>query len=64
MDRQNKWEEYLNLVEFSYNNQYHSSIGMEPFQVLYGRPCRMPLSWDNLEDMILLGPNLLQNLEQ
>ena len=36
MDRQNKWEEFLHLVEFSYNNGYHSSIGMAPFQALYG----------------------------
>ena len=44
MDRQNKWEEFLHLVEFAYNNGYHSSIGMAPFQALYGRPCRTPLS--------------------
>lgn len=64
MDRQNKWEEYLHLVEFAYNNGYHSSIGMAPFQALYGRPCRMPLSLDNLEDRTILGPDLLLDLEQ
>ena len=64
MDRQNKWEEYLHLVEFAFNNGYHSSIGMAPFQALYGRPCRTPLSWDNMEDRILLGPEMLQDLEQ
>lgn len=64
MDRQNKWEEYLHLVEFTYNNGYHSSIGMTPFKELYGRPCRTPLSWDNLEDRTLLGPEMLQDLEQ
>lgn len=36
MDRQNKWEEFLHLFEFAYNNGYHSSIGMAPFQALYG----------------------------
>ena len=64
MDRQNRWEEYLHLVEFAYNNGYHSSIGMAPYQELYGRPCRTPLSWDNLEDRVLLGPKMLQDLEQ
>ena len=64
MDRQNKWEEFLYLVEFAYNNGYHSSIGMAPFQALYGRPCRTPLSWDKLEDIILLGPEMLQEMEQ
>ena len=52
------------MVEFAYNNGYHSSIGMAPFQALYGRPCRTPLSWDNLEDKTLLGPDMLQDLEQ
>ena len=64
MDRQNKWEEYLHLAEFTYNNGYHSSIGMAPFQALYGRPCRTPLSWDNLEDRVILGPDMLLDLEQ
>ena len=52
------------MVEFAYNNGYHSSIGMAPYQALYGRPCRTPLNWDNLEDRVLLGPEMLQDLEQ
>ena len=31
------------LIEFSYNNIYHSSIGMAPFEALYGRRCRSPV---------------------
>jgi transposase InsO family protein len=50
MDNQTQWEKYLPLVEFAYNNNYHSSIGMPPYESLYGRPCIMPLSWDRLED--------------
>ena len=64
MDRQVKWEDYLYLVDFSYNNGYNSSLGMSPFQALYGRPCRTPLSWDRLEDHVLLGPEMLQEMEQ
>ena len=64
MDRQTHWEDYLYLVEFSYNNRYHSSIGMAPFQALYGHLCRTPLSWDSLEDHILLGPEMLRDMEQ
>lgn len=64
MDRQTFWEDYLYLVEFAYNNGYHSSIGMAPFQALYGRPYHTPLSWDNLEDRVLLGPEMLRDMEQ
>ncbi|XP_068329661.1 uncharacterized protein [Pyrus communis] len=29
------WHKHLNLMEFAYNNSYHSSIGMSPFEALY-----------------------------
>ena len=28
------------LIEFAYNNSYHSSIQMAPYEALYGRRCR------------------------
>nr|GEV01269.1 hypothetical protein [Tanacetum cinerariifolium] len=33
------WDTHLPLVEFSYNNNYHSSIRCAPFEALYGRKC-------------------------
>ena len=63
MDRQVKWEDYLYLVEFSYNNGYHSSLAMSPFEALYGRPCHTLSSWDCLEDQVLLGLEMLQDME-
>ena len=33
-------EEHLPLMEFAYNNSYHVSIHMVPYEALYGRPCR------------------------
>ena len=35
-------DSFLPLAEFSYNNSYHSSIDMAPFEALYGRRCRSP----------------------
>jgi transposase InsO family protein len=32
-----KWDDCLPLAEFSYNNSYHESIEMAPFEALYGR---------------------------
>ncbi|KAK8954132.1 hypothetical protein KSP39_PZI001653 [Platanthera zijinensis] len=45
LDLKGSWEKYLTLVEFAYNNSYQSSIQMAPFEALYGRRCRTPLSW-------------------
>ena len=55
MDKPSKWEDYLHLVEFAYNNGQQASLGMSPYKDLYGR-CRTPMNWDNLVNMILLGP--------
>ncbi|KAI5353628.1 hypothetical protein L3X38_006522 [Prunus dulcis] len=44
------WDTYLALVEFSYNNSYHSSIEMAPYETLYGRQCRTPICWNKVGD--------------
>nr|GEX57117.1 putative reverse transcriptase domain-containing protein [Tanacetum cinerariifolium] len=36
------WVNHLPLVEFSYNNSYHTSIKAAQFEALYGRKCRLP----------------------
>ena len=43
IDFKGSWEDHLPLIEFSYNNSYHSSIGMAPFEAPYGRRCRSPV---------------------
>jgi hypothetical protein len=63
MDQQKHWEELFPLVNFPYNNNYQSTIKMTPFKFLYGRPCRMPLSWDWLEDRILVVLEVIQEME-
>ncbi|GJR08321.1 putative reverse transcriptase domain-containing protein [Tanacetum coccineum] len=39
------WDVHLSLVEFSYNNSYHSSVRCASFKALYGRKCRSPIMW-------------------
>ncbi|GKG10269.1 reverse transcriptase domain-containing protein [Tanacetum coccineum] len=39
------WDRHLPLVEFSYNNSYHTSIKAEPFEALYGQKCQSPVCW-------------------
>lgn len=35
LDFNGSWEDHLPLVEFSYNNSYHSSVGMAPYEALH-----------------------------
>jgi hypothetical protein len=55
MDKPSKWEDYLHLVDFSYNNGYQESLKMSPFEALYGRKCNKPVSWDNPVDHAVLS---------
>ena len=64
MNNPAKCEDYLHLAEFASNNGYQASAKMSPFEVLYGRKCRTPVTWDNMVDRIMLGPDLLLDLEQ
>eukprot|EP00253_Pinus_taeda_P029145 PITA_29145 len=63
MQQPMQWEEYLHLVDFSYNNGYHTSTQMSPFEVLYRRKCRTPSSWGGPEDKLRLGPEMLKEME-
>ena len=37
---------------------------MSPYEALYGRRCRTPVTLDNLVNKIVLGPELLKEMEQ
>ena len=37
------WEKFLPLVEFAYNNAYQATIGMEPYEALCRKKCRLPI---------------------
>ncbi|KAJ9556410.1 hypothetical protein OSB04_011024 [Centaurea solstitialis] len=53
LDFGGSWDTYLPLAEFSYNNSYHSSIGMPPYEMLYGRRCRTPICWGEVGHRVL-----------
>ncbi|GKC23502.1 reverse transcriptase domain-containing protein, partial [Tanacetum coccineum] len=54
------WFNHLPLVEFSYNNSYHASIKVAPFEALYGRKCRSPVCWAEVGEVQLTGPEIVQ----
>jgi hypothetical protein len=64
MHHTKKWEYYQPLVEFSYKNGYPESLKMNPFDALYGRQCKIPISWDNPVDRITIRPDILKEMEQ
>nr|GEV79572.1 reverse transcriptase domain-containing protein [Tanacetum cinerariifolium] len=53
------WDRHLPLVEFSYNNSYHTSIKAVPFESLYGHKCRSPVCWAEVGDAQLTGPEIV-----
>ncbi|GJR13257.1 putative reverse transcriptase domain-containing protein [Tanacetum coccineum] len=55
IDFSGSWDIYLPLVEFSYNNSFHSSIRCAPFEALYGRKCRSPVLWAEIGEGSLIG---------
>nr|GEY52828.1 reverse transcriptase domain-containing protein [Tanacetum cinerariifolium] len=59
IDFRKGWEKHLLLVEFSYNNSYHASIKVAPFEALYGRMCRSPVCWAEVGDVQLTGPEII-----
>ncbi|KAI3681176.1 hypothetical protein L6452_35961 [Arctium lappa] len=54
------WDDYLFLIEFSYNNSWQSSIGMAPYEALYDRKCRSPTYWNEVREKVIEGPELIQ----
>ena len=64
MDKPTKWEDYLHLVDFPYNNGQQASLGMSSYEALYGRRCRTLVTWDNPVNKIVLGLELLKEMEQ
>ena len=63
MERPTRWEEYLHLVEFAYNNGYQDSAKISPFEIMYRKKCTTPVSWDRPVDRLIVGPKLLREME-
>ena len=64
IDYEDSWARHIPLVEFVYNNSFQSSIGMAPYEALYGRKCRTLLCWIELSEKKVIGPDLIQETEE
>lgn len=64
LEQGGNWNNYLPLVDFTYNKSFHSSIGMTLFEALYGKRSMTPLCWYDFGQSVVLGPEIFQqNLE-
>ncbi len=64
LDSHANWEQQLPLVEFAYYNNFQSTIGIAPYEALYGRKCRSLLFWDLEDDKgIVANDNDLLHVE-
>ena len=64
IDYEGSWDRHIRLVEFVYNNSFQSSIGMAPYEALYGRKCITPLCWTELSERKVIGPDWIQETKK
>ena len=64
LDFPGSWDRCISLMEFAYNNSYQSSIGMAPYEALYGRRCRTPMCCTELNEHKIIGPDLVKDMEE
>ncbi|GKE92011.1 putative reverse transcriptase domain-containing protein, partial [Tanacetum coccineum] len=65
------WDDHLPLLEFTYNNSYHESIKMPPYEMLYGRKCRTLVCWEEVgsrdlasTDMVLATTEKIETIRE
>ena len=63
-DYEGSWDRHIPLVEFVYNNSFQSSIGMTPYEALYGRKFKTQICWTKLSEKKVIDPDLIQETEE
>ena len=63
IDFRGYWDKFLTLSEISYNNSYHSSIDIAPFEPLYGRVRRSLIGWYEAGDVKDLGVDIGKDVQ-
>lgn len=64
MSMPTKWEDYLPLVEFNYNNGQQKNLGMSLLKFMYGRKYRTSVHWDGSVNRLIVGLDMLTEMEQ
>ncbi|GJS81427.1 putative reverse transcriptase domain-containing protein [Tanacetum coccineum] len=53
-------EDIMRACVIDFGSSYHLSIWCAPFEALYGRKCRSPVLWAEIEGSSLIRPDLVQ----
>ena len=64
LDFPGSWDRYIPLMKFSYNNSYQTSIRMSPYGALYGRKCRTPTCWTDLNEYKVISLDIVKETEE
>jgi len=64
MHQQWKWEEYLPLFEFTYNNGYQELLRVSHCEAFYGWSCNTHITWSDPVNRVLIGLDMLADMEQ
>lgn len=59
LDQGGSCEHVLSLIKFTYTNSFQATIGMTPYEALYGKKCKSPFYWDEVGERRILGPNVV-----
>ncbi|KAA0033251.1 pol protein [Cucumis melo var. makuwa] len=51
-------------LQTAMGTSYQATIGMAPFEALYGKCCRSPVCWGEVGEQRLMGPELVQSTNE
>ncbi|WMV09144.1 hypothetical protein MTR67_002529 [Solanum verrucosum] len=51
------WDDHLPLIEFTYNNSFHSIVEMASYKTLCGRRSMPPIGWSEVGEVALIRPD-------
>lgn len=60
LDFKGEWDNKLPLIELFYNNTYRASIGMAPYEAIYGRKCISPVHWYETREKELVSMDFIK----
>lgn len=58
-----RWEYFLPLVDFAYNNGYQEALKMSPLKALYGGKFNTLINWNDPMNKVHIKPNMLEEME-